>query len=431
MKLKLHWQILIALLLALATGVAVHLGAGDEGPPDWASPLIAACRFVGTLFFNALKMIVVPLIVASIVNGMIGLSEERNFGRIGLKTIGYYLASGLLAILTGLLLVNAIQPGKVSPETAQAMISQAGDPEEFLSRVEGKTGGDILEIFIRMVPPNVIKAATDNGQLLGLIFFSLLFGAFVGRLPAPLLDFQRKAWESILGVMTMITDLIIRFAPIGVYALITPVIIDTGLGAFKPLLLFFVTVMLALGIHMFLTLPGLLMLFKIRPSKHFKATAPALLTAFSTASSASTLPVTMECMERKAGVSNRVASFTLPLGATVNMDGTALYECVVVIFIAQFYGVASGVTLDLTTQFTVVILALLTSVGVAGIPSASLVAIAVILAAVGLPVEAVGIVLVVDRILDMCRTAVNVFSDTCGAAIIAASEGEKNLYADV
>jgi proton glutamate symport protein len=224
------------------------------------------------------------------------------------------------------------------------------------------------------------------------------------------------------------TDFIIRFSPIGVFALITPIIIETGTDVIMPLAKFFITVVLALGIHAFVTLPIVLKLFGLSPRKHMQAGSPALLMAFSTASSASTLPVTMEAMEKRAGVPKRISSFTLPLGATVNMDGTALYECVVVIFIAQFYSVTSGIALSFGMQFNIVVLALLTSVGVAGIPSASLVAIALILQVVGLPVEAVGIVLVVDRILDMCRTSVNVFSDTCGAAIIAKTEGATDLY---
>ncbi len=429
-KLKLHWQILIALLLAVGTGVVIHGLAARQGlpPTEAGGTWLAVCRFLGTLFFNALKMIVVPLIVSSIICGVMGLGSQRNFGRLGLKTLGYYLLSGLLAIITGLVLVNLIQPGQVDEATADAILQQAADPEVFMDRVESTSGGDFAEIFVRMIPTNVLAAATDNGQLLGVIFFSLLFGFFISRLPDTHRQFQETLWESVMGIMTRITDLVIRFAPIGVYGLITPVLVETGVDAIRPLALFFVTVLGSLALHMFLTLPLLLLLFGIRPSRHFRAMSPALLTAFSTASSASTLPVTLECAEKGAGVPNRIASFTLPLGATVNMDGTALYECVVVIFVAQFYGVVSGIEVSLGAQFMVVLLALLTSVGVAGIPSASLVAIAVILGVVGLPVEAIGIVLVVDRVLDMCRTSVNVFSDTCGASIIARSEGVTDLY---
>jgi proton glutamate symport protein len=426
-KLKLHWQILIAIGLAILFSV-IFKAIGLEHKAS--ARLILTCNFMGTLFMNALKMIVVPLIVPSIICGMIGLGNERNIGRLGAKIFSYYAVSGILAILTGLILVNVIQPGNVDPATAQAILSHAEDPAEFMKKVEGRSTNDVAQIFIRMIPTNVFHAATDNSQLLGLIFFALLFGAFAGQLPEHHRKAQQSFWESFLAVMMKVTDFIIRFSPFGVFGLITPIILETGTGAILPLAKFFITVLLALGIHAFVTLPLLLLLFKLSPRKHFQATSPALLMAFSTASSASTLPVTMEAVEKRAGVSPRISSFALPLGATVNMDGTALYECVVVIFIAQFYAVTQGIELAFSTQFTVVLLALLTSVGVAGIPSASLVAIALILGAVGLPVEAVGIVLVVDRILDMCRTSVNVFSDTCGAVIIARSEGETDLYKD-
>ena len=228
------------------------------------------------------------------------------------------------------------------------------------------------------------------------------------------------------GAISNARNLVIKFAPIGVFGLVMPIILQTGFELFKPLLLFFITVILALSIHFLVTLSLLLKYVgKVNPIKHIKSMAPVLFTAFSTASSASTLPVTLKTVEKNAGVSNRTASFTLPLGATINMDGTALYECIVIIFIAQIYGVLQGFEIGLATQFSVVILALLTSVGVAGIPAASLVAITVILGAVGLPIEAVGLVWVTDRVLDMCRTTINVYSDTCGAVIIGKTEDIK------
>lgn len=429
-KLKLHWQILIALLTAIIAATIVKSVIGDTS--SFTSGLVSTCEFFGKkIFMGLLKMIVVPLIVPSIICGMIGLGKESHFGRLGLKTLCYYMTSGLVAILTGLVLVNTIKPGIVDKATASKILAQQKDPTEFMAKVEGKSSSDITDIFVRMIPTNVYDAVSDNSKLLGVIFFSILFGFFASRLPDDLRRAQQTFWESFLQIMMKMTDWVIRFSPVGVFCLITPIIIATGTDAIAPLLKFFVTVILALGIHAFVTLPIVLKLFGLNPFMHIKAGSPALLMAFSTASSASTLPVTMETVEKRAGVSKRVSSFTLPLGATVNMDGTALYECVVVIFIAQFYAVSSGIALTFGTQFEIVLLALLTSVGVAGIPSASLVAIALILGVVGLPIEAVGIVLVVDRILDMCRTSVNVFSDTCGAAIIARTEGESNLYENI
>jgi Na+/H+-dicarboxylate symporter len=235
-------------------------------------------------------------------------------------------------------------------------------------------------------------------------------------------------WNGFFEVMLLITDWVMKFAPIGVFALVAGVVVNTGLDVFIPLGWFFITVLLGLGVHGLVVLPLLLRFAGgVNPARHIRAMAPALLTAFSTSSSSATLPLTIECVEKNAGVSNRVSSFVLPLGATVNMDGTALYECVAAMFIAQVY----GVHLDFAQQFTVVVLALVTSIGVAGIPAASLVAISVILAAVGLPAEGIGLILAVDRVLDMCRTSINVFSDSCGAVIIGRLEGEKNILSDI
>ena len=426
-KLKLHWQILIALLAAIIFGTIIRtFELQDTG---FGGGLVAVCVFIGKLFMNALKMIVVPLIVSSIIVGIMSLGSDKDFGRMGLKVLVYYSLTGFLAIVTGLILVNTIKPGVVDMELAQQILGQAETSQDFIEKFEGRGTSELVNIFLRMVPPNIIKAATDNGQLLGLITFSLLFGFFIGKLPEKLRSFQSNFWESIQQVMMHITDLIIKFAPIGVFGLVTPILIRTGFAAFKPLLLFFMTILIALGFHTFVTL-GLLLKFigHIKPFAHFKTMSPALLTAFSTASSASTLPVTMETVQKEAGVSSRISSFTLPLGATVNMDGTALYECVVVIFIGQIYGVLQGFEIGFVTQFTVLLLALLTSVGVAGIPAASLVAITVILGVVGLPLEAVGLIWVTDRVLDMCRTSVNVYSDTCGAVIIGRTEGETGIY---
>lgn len=424
---KLHWQIAASLALAVTSAFVLRFqGAGAE---PYAEALLSVCEFLGTLFMNALKMVIVPLIVASIIAGVMGLGSDKNFGRMGVKTLAYYGFSGLVAILIGLLAVNWLAPGKVSPEVAEAILAGSGDTSHLMERIEGRGSQELVEIFLRMFPPNIIEAATDNGQLLGLIVFSLLFGFFIHKLPAPLRLQQEHLWESISKVMMAITDLIIRFAPIGIFGLVTPIFMREGFDLLGPILSFFLTVLLALALHSCVALPLMLRyLAKINPVDHYRAMAPVILTAFSTASSASTLPLTLETVEKSSGVSNRTASFTLPLGATVNMDGTALYECVVVVFIAQIMGSLTGVSFDLMDQFLVVLLALLTSIGVAGIPSASLVAIAIILGVVGLPVEAIGIVWVTDRILDMCRTSVNVFSDTCGAVIIASSEGETLNY---
>ncbi len=424
---KLHWQIAAALVLSAAAGAGARLAGPDAGA---AAGLLAACGFLGELFLNALKMLVVPLIAASIISGMTGIGADRNFGRLGVKTVAYYLFTGLAAIIGGLFMVNLIGPGRVTPDVAAALLSQASGAGAIEAAVEGRGGADFVGIFLRMFPTNVFEAATDNGQLLGVIVFCLLFGFFIARLPEKQLEVQRAFWDGACRVMMSIADLIIRFAPIGVFGLVTPQVAGAGLDLIGPVAWFFLTVLGALALHFLVTQALVLRLLgRVNPLLHYRAMASVLATAFSTASSVSTLPLTLEATEKEAGVSNRVSSFTLPLGATVNMDGTALYECVVVIFIGQLYGsLDPSFTFGLTEQFTVVLLALLTSVGVAGIPSASLVAIAVIMGVVGLPLEYLGIVLVVDRVLDMCRTAVNVFGDSVGAVVIARSEGEENFY---
>jgi proton glutamate symport protein len=414
-KIALHWQILIALLLAVFTGLFI-----DQTFSVFGLSYLSVLTFIGTLFLNALKMLIVPLVMASIISGMMTLSGET-LGRLGTKTVLYYATTSLVAILIGLFFVNLLQPGIVDGEPARHIIGLSAETDEVVSKVGGKGAADIAEVLLRMIPPNIVTAAA-NGQMLGLIFFSLIFGFFVSRLEGSPAQVHKDFWQGLLNIMMMMTDLIMRFAPIGVYALVTKVIMISGVEAFAPLALFFITVLLALAAHLLLFLPVVLRYIgRVSPGKHFKAMLPALLTAFSTSSSSATLPITMDCVENRAGVSNQVSGFTLPLGATINMDGTALYECVAAMFIAQAY----GISLDITTQFTIVLVALLTSIGVAGIPSASLVAITIILAAIGLPLEAIGLILVVDRVLDMCRTSVNVFSDSCAAVTIARLEGEE------
>ena len=430
---KLHWKILISLILSFIIGLWSNLSVDQQStPPAWFTGLKETCLFIGTLFLNGLKMVVIPLVVTSIICGVAKIGSEAGFGRLGLKTIGFYALTGFFAVCTGLLCVNLMNPGIVDDKVREKMLSSASDSQS--AKIEGaidhadKGLQGLVEIFHRMVPSNLFKAATE-GQLLGLIFFGLLFGFFVSRLSPKARETQVAFWESLNAVILSITKLIISFAPIGVFGLVTPTLMQVGFETLGVMGKFAVTVLLGLAIHAVVVLPLLLwVLGKINFKKHYQAMAPALLTAFSTASSSATLPLTMDCIRKRAGVSNKITSFTLPLGATINMDGTALFECVVVVFLAQLFGVEMG----FVTQFTVVLMALLTSIGVAGIPSASLVAIIVILQAVGFPPESiamgVGIVYVVDRILDMTRTAINVFGDSCAAVIIGKSEGESGYY---
>jgi Na+/H+-dicarboxylate symporter len=419
-RLQLHWQIILALVLAVLAGAVTGTDAGFLGIRYYA-----VYDFLGTLFLNALKMIIVPLVISSIITGVAGIGDGAGLGRLGLRTLLYYASTSLIAILVGLFLVNLIAPGIVDGEPARSIIP-LDDRElaDVQAKVEGRGAEDLVQVFLRMIPTNVVAAAAD-GQMLGLIFFSLLFGFYLMRIAdAEVRQVQNRFWQGLFEVMMRMTELVMRFAPLGVFALVAKVVARTGWAAFEPLMVFFVTVLLALAVHFFVVMPLILRLVAgVHPWRHYRAMAPALLTVFSTASSSATLPVTMECVEKNAGVSNRVSSFVLPLGATVNMDGTALYECVAAMFIAQ----AFGIELTFAQQFMVVLIALLTSIGVAGIPAASLVAISIILTAVGLPAEAIGLILAVDRILDMLRSSVNVFSDSCGAVVIARLEGERHI----
>ncbi len=421
---KLHWQILLAIGLAVACGLVLDADAG-LGPVSFR----ALFDFIGTLFLNGLKMIVVPLVLASIICGVYGLGSGQNLGQMGLRTISFYLTSSLLAILLGLLLVNITSPGIVdgAPAGERLNLSSPELLSENLAKIENRGSGDIADVFLRMVPTNLVAAAAEE-QLLGLIFFAILFGLFMTRIDPKHADVLHSFWRGVFDVMMAMTMFIMKLAPFGVFALVAKTVMATGFQAFYPLMVFFLTVTAALVIHTFVTLAiGLRVLGRINPLWHYKAMAPAMLTAFSTASSSATLPVTLECVEKRAGISNRTSAFVLPLGATINMDGTALYECVAAMFIAQAY----GLDLSFGQQLLVVMIALFTSIGVAGIPAASLVAISVILTAIGLPLEGIGMLLVTDRILDMMRTAVNVFSDSCCAAYIARTQGETDLYVRV
>ena len=426
-KLALHWQILIAIVLAFAVGLWMFgvKSASGNAPQLFGIEIISMLNFIGTIFLNALKMIIVPLITSSIIVGVAGIGSGGNLGALGSKTLIFYATTTLAAILVGLFVINAIGPGYVDGQPAKEYLSLSASLEEVEAKVGNKGSGDVAEIFIRMVPPNIVKAAAE-GQMLGLIVFAILFGYFMTKLPPkksePLFNF----WDSVFQVMMKMTEWIMKFAPIGVFGLVGAVIAEAGLKATGPLAMFAIAVLVALAIHAFCTLMLLLRFVgRVKPFKTLAGASKAMLTAFSTASSSATLPVTMESVEDDIGVSNKVSSFVLPLGATVNMNGTALYECAAALFLAQAY----GLELTFSVQFTIVAIALMTSIGVAGVPSASLVAIAIILGAIGIPLEAIGVLMVFDRILDMCRTSINIWGDCCCATIVARLEGEETKVA--
>jgi proton glutamate symport protein len=421
-KIALHWKIVFSIFLACCAGLLTNMDDNIYGITYYS-----AYSFGGILFLNALKMIIVPLVVSSIIAGVAKIGSDTSLGRMGGKTMLFFFTTTTVAIFVGLLMVNALSPGIVNGSPAGELFGVVQLDTEKIDHIGDKGFDNIVEIFHHMVPSNIVHAA-GQGNMLGLIFFSLLFGAFLAKSKSEHVEVMYKFWQVTFETMMSITLCIMQYiAPIGIFCLVAKTMTETGFSTFRPLLVFFITVILALSIHMFIILPLYLKLFaKVQPKKHFRAMLPAILTAFSTASSAATLPVTIECVEENANVSNKISSFVLPLGATINMNGTALYECVVVIFLMQVY----GIEISFAKQLLVVVLALTTSIGVAGVPAASLVALVIILNAIGLPAESIGIIMITERLLDMFKTTVNIFSDTCGAVIIAHTEGEKNLLPD-
>lgn len=415
MKLKASTQILAAMVLGVAVGLLLGYFVGAAQYEDTtyakiAGGLLEKLDFVGSMFIRLLKMIIIPLIVASLVSGVASLGDARSLGRLGGKTFLYYMCTTVLAVAIGLVLVNVVKPGdRFDPENApKTAVTAESEPPSIMSILED------------IVPENVVDAMARS-SVLSVIFFSILLGTAiisVGEKAQPLAAF----FESLNAVIMKIVGWIMALAPIGVFALMGRMVGTLGLSVMKPLAFHMLTVILGLALHAVIVLPLLLRVFaRYSPVRFIKDMFSAVLTAFSTASSSATLPITMECVEKNAGVSNRVASFVLPLGATVNMDGTALYEAVAAMFIAQAY----GIDLNLGQQLVIMLTATLASIGAAAIPSAALVTMVIVLRSVKLPMEGIGMIWAVDRILDMFRTAVNVWGDSCGTAIVAHLEGER------
>ncbi len=396
---KLHWQILIALILSIFFGVVF-------------TDYVKYVSWMGDVFLRALRMIIVPLIFSSIVSGVTGLGSAENLGRMSLKTMLYYMTTSIFAIVTGLVLVNLIKPG-VGADLGLSAVVDGLD-----------VGRDSFgQTLLKIIPVNIIESLA-NTDLPAIIFFAIFFGFFTTKVAPVYRDPIVNFFNSVFEIMMKITMFVIKFTPLGIFGIVSALVAehaDNLLTIFGRMGIYMLTVIGALSIHAFITLPLLVrILGRSNPVKHARGMSVPLLTAFSTSSSSATLPLTMEALEFNSGVSNKTTSFVLPLGATINMDGTALYQCIAVLFIAQAY----GIELSILQQLIVMVTALLASIGAAGIPMAGLVIITVILSAVGLPLEGVGLILAVDRILDMFRTTVNVWSDSCGAVIIARSEGE-------
>jgi Na+/H+-dicarboxylate symporter len=397
---------------SLTFWIFVGLFAGLGAGAFFGESIVPLGDTLGTLFLRLLKMVILPLIVASITSAVISVGSRQNLGILGVQTFGYYVASSLAAILTGQILVNILKPGVGST-------LQLEKSPDVIPAIEKDFGQILLDI----IPENPF-ASLAEGNVLPVIFFSILLGYFVTRTREPYHTQIGDLFAGFFEAMLRMTQVIIWTAPVGVFGINAKIVATTGFSAFKSLGFYFIVVLIGLAVHAFLTLPLAIRLMTGRsPYRHYRGMAPPLVTAFSTCSSIVSLPLNMKAVTENSRVSKKIASFVLPIGATVNMDGTALYECVAVVFIAQVY----GFDLTFTAQLLIVLTALLASIGAASVPMAGLVMMTIILSAVGLPLEAVGLIIAVDRFLDMFRTATNVLSDSVGTVIIARLQGEDVL----
>jgi Na+/H+-dicarboxylate symporter len=455
-KLALHWRILIGLALGVIAGLVINatwtaetwssLGVNDPGgylegpraaresaapggPNEDAGFLAGAARFlrnlngfIGTLFMNGLKFIAVPIVLFSLAAGIAGLNDITKVGRIGVKTVAIYLLTTSLAITVGLVAANLIGPGRGFPaelrESLQA--GEAASAADKLQAAEQQIDRSTWDVLLDVFPSNPFGAMA-SGNTLQVVMVGLLVGVALTLIPKPKADPLIAFFDGMTDVVIKIVEIVLILAPYAVFALIVSVVADMGLAVLQKLAAYCLTVVLGLAVMMFVVYPtALRILTPVRFRRFFRAISPAQLLAFSSSSSGATMPVTMDCVERRLGVSEDVTSFVIPVGATVNMDGTALYQGVAAAFIAQMY----GMNLSLGDQLTIVLTATLASIGTAAVPGVGIVMLVIVLEAVGIPLEGIAVILGVDRILDMCRTSVNVTGDCMVAAVVAHSERE-------
>ncbi len=420
---KLHWKIIIGLIAGIIYGVIAAAQGWGEFTADWISPW-------GTIFLNSLKLIAVPLVLGSLITGVASLSDLSRLSRIGGKTIGIYIATTAVSVTIGLVAVNLIKPGDSIPEptrlTLQAEYGGDASRRDEAADVARERGP--LDMIVDIIPTNFFAAASDNRNMLQVVFVAILLGIGLIQLPnekaKPLLD----VFDTLAHTVIRLVDLIMYMAPLGVFALIAGTITSvTGDDPSQAIQLlgalgfYMVTVILGMLLHVGMTYGFLLKFFTPLSFKNFySAIAPAQLVAFSTSSSGATLPVTMERCEEKLGTSEEMSSFVLPLGATINMDGTALYQAVAAVFIAQ----AMGMDLNLAQQITIVLTAVMASIGTPAVPGAGIIMLVIILEAINVPAQGIALILGVDRILDMLRTATNVTGDATVCSVVAHSEGQ-------
>jgi len=397
-KMKMNTQIFLAIVLGVLTGLyATEFGL-------LVSP-------IGDVFLSLLKMIVIPLVLTSIVMGIVSLGDIKNLGKLGGWTALFFVVTTVISSAIGLVAATVFSPGKGHVlDIGSQGVATAVQP------------ASIIDLIVDIVPQNVFKAMAD-GSILPVIFFAMVLGTALISIGD-----RGKAFVDMIDgfneILLKIVDWIMMVAPIGIFALIASLIARTGMEAFKPVALYVGTVLFGLGVHAFLVLPMIvIVLGKRSPIQFFRDLSPALAMAFSTSSSVATLPITMDCLKKRSSLSQRVVGFVCPLGATVNMDGTALYQLVAAVFIAQVY----GITLTPLHLATILFTAVMASIAAAGIPGAGLITMVIIFNSVGIPIEGLGLILAVDRILDMCRTTVNVYSDSVGALVISRTGSKEGV----
>lgn len=412
-KLELYTKILIGLIL----GVIVGIIANKLGIAPFFSTYI---KPFGSAFIRLISMIVVPLVFASLFVGTASLNDIRKLGRIGGKTIGFYLCTTAIAIIIGLVLANIFKPGSgLTKETQEQLLANYAD--EAAEKIDTALKKPSLgETLIDIIPHNPMEALS-GGDMLQIIFFALMLGIAITLIPQDRASPVIKFFDGINEAMIKMVHIIMEFAPYGVFALIAAIIGEFGLGILGPLFKYSIVVIVGLFLHVIITYSAALKIFtKVKIKNFFKGVRPAQLIAFSSSSSSATLPVTMECVEENIGVSKEISSFVLPLGATINMDGTALYQGVAAVFIAQVF----GMDLNLGQQLTIVLMATLASIGAAGVPGIGMITLTMVLKQIGVPLEGIALILGVDRILDMCRTIVNISGDATCATVVGYSEGQ-------
>ena len=413
-KLALHWQILLGMVMGVLVGlIMTQFEGGKEIVQDWIKPL-------GTIFINSLKLIAVPLILASLIKGVSDLKDISKLSKMGGRTIGLYLITTVIAVSIGLVLVNIIKPGNsISPETRQNLVQNySGDTDKFKDEAFKQTESGPLQALVDIVPENVFGAASENKNMLQVIFFAIFFGIGLILIPEKKSKPVKKFFDGFNEVILKMIDLIMLAAPYGVFALLAALVVESpSIDLFKALIWYAFTVILGLALIIAFYTSIVWIITKKTPSYFFKGISPAQLLAFSTSSSAATLPVTMERVTEHLGVDEEVSSFVLPIGATINMDGTSLYQAVAAVFIAQ----AFGMELSLGVQLGIIVTATLASIGSAAVPGAGMVMLVIVLAQAGIPEAGLALIFAIDRPLDMCRTTINVTGDAVVSMVVAKS----------